>query len=87
MLNLVMTDTLCSVSIDHGGPDYVYLQLAALLRGKIRAGELPPRSLVPSITQLSAQYELSGVTVRKALRVLIDEGLIETRPGRGTYVV
>lgn len=87
MLVLVMTVTLCCVSIDHAGPDYLYLQLAALLRARIRTGDLPPRSAVPSITELAAQHELATVTVRKALRVLIDEGLIETRPGRGTYVV
>jgi GntR family transcriptional regulator len=81
-----MTATLCCVTIDHGGPDYLYLQLASLLRDRIRSGELPSRAPVPSITELAAEHGLAAVTVRKALKVLIDEGLIETRPGRGTYV-
>ena len=72
--------------IDHGGPEYLYLQLAALLREQIRSGQLPPRSRVPSLNDLTADYGVAEMTVRKALRVLIDEGLIETRPGRGTFV-
>ena len=72
--------------IDHGGPEYLYLQLADLLREQIRSGKLPPRSRVPSLVDLAAKYELAEMTVRKALRLLIDEGLIETRPGRGTFV-
>lgn len=72
--------------IDHGGPEYLYLQLAALLREQIRSGELPPRSRVPSLTSLAAEHGLADMTVRRALRLLIDEGLIETRPGRGTFV-
>lgn len=72
--------------IDHGGPEYLYLQLAALLREQIRSGELPPRARVPSLTELSAEHGLADMTVRKALRLLVDEGLIETRPGRGTFV-
>ena len=78
--------TLCRVVIDHGGPEYLYLQLAELLREQIRSGKLPPRSRVPSLVDLAAKYELAEMTVRKALRLLIDEGLIETRPGRGTFV-
>jgi DNA-binding GntR family transcriptional regulator len=74
------------VVIDHGGPEYLYLQLAALLREQIRSGELAPRSRVPSLTDLAAEHGVADMTVRKALRVLIDEGLIETRPGRGTFV-
>jgi len=74
------------VVIDHGGPEYLYLQLAELLREQIRSGKLPPRSRVPSLVDLAAKYELAEMTVRKALRLLIDEGLIETRPGRGTFV-
>lgn len=72
--------------IDHGGPEYLYLQLADLLREQIRSGKMPPRSRVPSQTALADEHGLAGMTVRKALRVLIDEGLIETRPGRGTFV-
>jgi DNA-binding GntR family transcriptional regulator len=79
--------TLCRVVIDHAGPEYVYVQLAALLRARIVSGELLSRAAVPSITELAAEHDLSAVTVRKALRLLVDEGLIETRPGRGTYVV
>ena len=78
--------TLCRVVIDHGGPEYLYLQLAELLREQIRSGKMPPRSRVPSLVDLAARYELAEMTVRKALRILIDEGLIETKPGRGTYV-
>lgn len=72
--------------IDHGGPEYLYLQLATLLRERIRSGEMPPRSRVPSLTALAAEHNLADMTVRRALRMLIDEGLIETRPGRGTFV-
>jgi DNA-binding GntR family transcriptional regulator len=74
------------VVIDHGGPEYLYLQLAAVLRERIRSGKMPPRSRVPSLTALAAEYDLADMTVRRALRILIDEGLIETRPGRGTFV-
>jgi len=78
--------TLCRVVIDHGGPEYLYLQLAELLREQIRSGKMPPRSRVLPLVELAAKYELAEMTVRKALRILIDEGLIETKPGRGTYV-
>jgi DNA-binding GntR family transcriptional regulator len=74
------------VVIDHGGPEYLYVQLAAHLRDQIRSGDLPPRSRVPSLINLAAEHGLAEMTVRRALKVLIDEGLIETRPGRGTFV-
>lgn len=61
----------------------LYQQLAAILRDQIKSGELAGR--VPSLTQLMAQHQVSDPTVRGALRVLRDEGLIETVPGRGTY--
>lgn len=77
---------MCCMALDHGGPDYVYEQLAALLRDDIASGRLPPRSQVPSITELAAVHGVAAVTVRKAIRVLVAEGLIVTRPGRGTFV-
>ncbi|MFJ2621129.1 PLP-dependent aminotransferase family protein [Glutamicibacter sp. NPDC087344] len=46
----------------------------------------PAGAQLPSTRQLVAQYEASPVTVQKALRTLIGQGLIESRPGVGTFV-
>jgi DNA-binding GntR family transcriptional regulator len=83
---MVVTVTLCCVGIDHGAPEYLYLQLAALIREQISAGELRPRTAIPSLTDLAAEHDLAVVTVRKAIKVLVEEGLLVTQPGRGTYV-
>lgn len=74
------------MGIEAGGPDYVYEQLAAWLRARISDGTYPPRSAIPSITELAAEHEIALVTVRKAVRLLVDEGLLVTKVGRGTFV-
>jgi len=63
-----------------------YLQLAAIIRGQVQRGELRPGERLPSILSLSGEYGMSQVTVKKALRVLRDEGLIEGVAGYGTFV-
>ena len=78
--------TLCCVTIDRGAPEPLYIQLAALIRGQITSGELPPRAAIPSITGLAADHDLAVVTVRRAVAVLVREGLVHTVPGRGTFV-
>ncbi len=60
------------------------MQLAGLLRERIRAGKIGPR--VPSIMELADQTGLAPATVKRALRLLKDEGVIYTVPGRGTFV-
>jgi GntR family transcriptional regulator len=75
------------VEIDHDGDVPVYLQLAAILRGQIESGELAPRRPVPSERTLTQRYGVAGGTVKKALQVLRDEGLVRTVIGRGVYVV
>jgi GntR family transcriptional regulator len=75
------------VSIDRDGPSPVYLQLAAILRARIESGELPPGRRVPSETTLMQEYGLARETVRKAVRVLRDEGLVQIVQGRGAYVL
>jgi len=60
------------------------VQLAGLLRERIRAGEIGPR--VPSIMELAEETGLSAATVKRALGLLRDEGVIFTVPGRGTFV-
>ena len=75
------------MSIDHEAETPPYAQLAAILRAQIASGELRPGRALPSLTYLMQHYELSRNTVRRAIAVLADEGLIRTRPGWGTFVV
>jgi len=60
------------------------VQLASLLREQIKSGKTGPR--VPSIMELAEESGLSAATVKRALRLLRDEGLIYSVPGRGTFV-
>jgi GntR family transcriptional regulator len=70
------------ISGDDPRPPWV--QLADSLRGQIERGELTGR--VPSERTLHEETGLAPVTIRKAIRALRSEGLVETVPGWGTYV-
>jgi DNA-binding transcriptional MocR family regulator len=58
-------------------------RLVTELRAWLR--EATPGSRLPSTRDLVAQHQMSPVTVQKALRVLTAEGLVESRPGVGTF--
>jgi GntR family transcriptional regulator len=64
----------------------MYQQIADDLRKKIEAGILKPGEQLPAEIQLRDQYSSSRNTVRDAVKRLISLGLVETRPGAGTYV-
>lgn len=74
------------MEIDPHAPEPSYVQLADILRARIRSGELGPRQAIPSITYLVGETGLAIGTVRRAIGVLVEEGLIYTVPGRGTFV-
>ena len=63
-----------------------YVQLADLFRQRVDKGIWPPGSIVPSIGQLMAEFDIARVTVRQAIAVLADEGLLSPQRGRGTFV-
>ena len=63
-----------------------YIRLAAELRRAIAEGKYPPGSPTPSITTLSQQYGHARQTCAKALRMLVDEGLLIRYSGLGYYV-
>jgi DNA-binding GntR family transcriptional regulator len=73
------------VEIDPHAPEPSYQQLATILRARIKSGEIGPREALPSITYLVGETGLAIGTVRKAIGVLVDEGLAYTVPGRGTF--
>lgn len=74
------------VTIDHEAPQPVYQQIAAILRARIESGELVPDRPVPSESTLMQTYGVARETARKAVRVLVAEGLVYVVQGRGAYV-
>jgi GntR family transcriptional regulator len=70
--------------IDPDSPAHPYMQVAAYLRDRIQRGEITAK--LPSLTELQEQTGLTLNTVQRAVRVLKDEGLVYTVPGRGTFV-
>jgi GntR family transcriptional regulator len=64
----------------------MYRFIADDLRTKIASGALAPNAKLPTEGELSDQYSASRNTVREAIRRLTDEGLLESRPGQGTFV-
>lgn len=62
-----------------------YFDLMEDLRGQILEGTIKAGEKLPSENELSAQYEVSRQTVRKALQILQNEGYIYAEHGRGTF--
>jgi GntR family transcriptional regulator len=71
--------------IDPDSTDHVYVQVADAIERQIRAGELAGR--IRSERDLAEEFGVAYTTVRKAMGVLRDRGLIESIQGRGTFVV
>ncbi|KOG33310.1 GntR family transcriptional regulator [Streptomyces resistomycificus] len=68
------------------GEPHKYREIADDLRRRISADEFGEKRKLPSERDLRANYDVSQMTVRQALGVLRDEGLIESRVGSGWYV-
>ncbi|NEA59404.1 winged helix-turn-helix transcriptional regulator [Streptomyces sp. SID13666] len=64
-----------------------YRLVADEIRQQIRSGRIKPGERVPSSRELEATHGIANMTARSALRVLRDEGLIYSTPGRGNFVV
>jgi GntR family transcriptional regulator len=64
----------------------LYRQIADDLRTKIESGELAQGSQLATEGELKQQYDASRNTVRDAIKWLTTLGLVETRPGQGTFV-
>ena len=55
------------------------------LKSKILSGEIRPGAKLPSENELAQEYEISRHTVRKALVILVTDGYITTKHGKGTF--
>ena len=68
----------------HGRPRYRLL--ADELRRRIMSGAVPPGAFLPSESALMREFHAARGTVREAVRLLRDEGIVITEHGRGTLV-
>ncbi len=74
------------IRIDPNSPVPMYHQIYDQLREAILRGVLQPGERLPTEQELSQQCGVSRMTVRAALTQLTQEGLVERRQGRGTFV-
>lgn len=63
-----------------------YAALAAALRSRIVGGQWPPGQAIPSEQALAAAHGVALGTLRRALDLLAEQGLVERLHGRGTFV-
>ena len=63
-----------------------YLQLVNILRDRVARGDFRSGKPLPSESQLCKEYDISPMTVRRAINVLLDQGVVYTERGRGTFV-
>jgi DNA-binding GntR family transcriptional regulator len=72
---------------DWDAAEYVYVQVADDIAAKIESGDFPAGSRLPSEAELAERYEVAKMTVRRALEVLRERGMVRTLHGRGSVVV
>ncbi len=64
----------------------LYHDVLGFLQDDIKSGRYSPDEKIPSENELAREFSVSRVTLREALRVLEDDGLIVRRHGSGTFV-
>ena len=73
-------------SVFENSPVPRYAQLAGLLRQRIARGVWHVGQKLPSLEELVGEFNVARVTVRQAVALLTQEGLLSPQQGRGTFV-
>ncbi|UOQ91945.1 GntR family transcriptional regulator [Halobacillus shinanisalinarum] len=75
-----------SHKLDHGSFIPLYHQLKDIIKEKIESGEWAPGEKIPSENEMRNDFEISRNTAKKAIEDLVQEGLLDRKQGRGTFV-
>lgn len=81
-----LPDGLDGVVLDPSSPVPLYYQAATQLERLIREGALPPGEMLEGEVELAERFEVSRPTMREALKLLVDKGLLVRQRGVGTVV-
>lgn len=73
-------------ALEEGGAQPLYQQLMNRILGDIASGKYPVDTQIPSERELGEFYQVSRVTVRRALSELTQRGVLKKRQGKGTFV-
>ena len=65
----------------------VYIKVYHQIKAEIQKGTYPIGSFIPKESQLEDIYKVSRTTIRKAIKLLVEEEALEVRQGRGTKVL
>ncbi len=69
-----------------GIPIPLYYQITDLILRSIEKGKYRPHQQIPTEEQLTANFQVSRMTVRQAINKLVSDGVLYRRRGRGTFV-
>lgn len=72
--------------LDKSDPTPLYFKLKKAIETRIADGEFPVGSQLPTEPEWCDAYEVSQITVRKALNLMAQEGVVERRQGKGSFV-
>jgi GntR family transcriptional regulator len=64
----------------------LYLQIKEHLLSKIDAGVWPEEAMIPTESELCAEYGVSKITVREAIKLLVHDGRLSRIAGKGTFI-
>jgi GntR family transcriptional regulator len=65
----------------------LYVQVASVMRQRIEKGHWAEGGKISTLEELEAEFSVARVTIRQAIEMLRNEGLLEAQQGRGTFVV
>lgn len=74
------------MAIDKNSVIPIYYQLAKFLENQIRQGKFQPGEALPTEMELAERFQISRMTVRKAIGELVAKGMVYTKQGKGTFV-
>ncbi len=72
--------------IDRDSYEPAYAQMVRILSDEIARGRYRPGDQLPSESQLCARFDVSPMTVRRAMNIMVDRGIVTASQGKGVFV-